>query len=150
MGVTTFSGPIRTGRDPGIPGQDTRGTVVLSQVGTVGAAVAARKSQIQLPPNCRLVDFTIYVLQAVSASAGGTAATLRIGTSADSTRYGSLPVSAVGIYRPTLVQVSVRAMASGAGSADFNLVVFDATVQASASGMTQFEAQILAKYTQIS
>lgn len=147
MGITTFSGPIRTGRDIGPPSQNTRGTVVLHQAGTVLAGANTMKTQVQVPPNCRLIDVMANVRQAVSGIAAGV--NIRIGTSADSARFATIPVSAAGNYRlPTAG--SAAAFVSGLGTADFNLVVADATAQASAADLTQFDAVVNFYYVQLS
>lgn len=141
MAKTTFSGPIRTGKDTGAPTTRTIGTVSLVQACTVVAG--AMKNILVFPPNSSMIGSTVIVRQAVSGIAAGV--TVRIGVSADEARHGSVAVSAARAYDMTT--------ASGAtwwalGTADANLVSVDATAQASAAELTQFDAIVLVRYIQ--
>lgn len=141
MSKTTFSGPIRTGKDYGIPVQNTIGTVLLVQAATV--AVGALKNFVVLPPNSSMVGATVIVRQAVSGVAAGV--NVRIGSSADATKYGTVPVSAVRSYDVTAVS---GATVVNVGTADYTVIAIDATAQASAAEMTQFDAVTYIRYIQ--
>jgi len=148
MGRTTFSGPIRTGRNVGIPGQNTIGTVYLMQEATV--TNAAKKNQLQMPADCLIDDFLVHCRVAVSVlGSASTNVNIRLGTSADATRYGAILVSAAGVYRSISANTSVRALGSGMGTGDFNILAVDSTVTGSAALVTDYDAVVKVLYHQI-
>jgi len=141
MAKTTFSGPIRTGKDYGSPLNNTLGTVQLIQTATV--AVGAMKNFVVLPPNCSLLGGTAVVRDAVSGVAAGV--NIRIGTTADATKYAIVPVSAARAYDITAVS---GANTVSIGSGDSNLIAIDATAQASAADVVAFNAVVYLRYIQ--
>ena len=143
MSKTQFSGPIRTGKNTGIPGQDTVGTLTAWQQATVAAG--AMKNQLQFPADCQPLDFVVYVRGSAGQVPG---VNVRLGTSADPTQYASIPVSATGIYPTLRANVSAPAMVSGFGMGDFNILAIDATAQASAAALVGFDAVVGVWYTQ--
>ena len=143
MAKTQFSGPIRTGKTTGIPGQDTVGTLVAFQEVTVAAG--DMKKQLQFPANCEPINFNILVTGSAGQVPG---VNIRLGTSADATFYASVPVSAIGIYPLTRAMVSAQSMKAGFGASDYNILAIDATAQASAAALVGFEALVGVTYIQ--
>lgn len=92
MTDTTFSGPVRTGSDA-TPGNETFGTVAACQRRSVSADGVYAPLYL---PACHISRIWVNTETAWQGSAGE-GSTLRIGTSADVTQYGSLVLSAVGI-----------------------------------------------------
>lgn len=143
MAKTQFSGPIRTGKNTGIPGQDTVGTLMAYQQATVAAG--AMKNQLQFPANCQPLTFMINVTGSAGQVPG---VNVRLGTSADVTNWASMNVSATGYYEQTRAQVSAVNMQAGFGSSDYNILAIDATAQASAAALVGFEAVVGVWYVQ--
>lgn len=121
---TKFSGPIIVGRDDGTA-NPALGYVEVTQrvsVSAKGPSVAVNV------PACHLVGFT-YIQHA--AQVDSSAASVRFGTSADQTQYGSVSVSAVGTYYVTSTSgAAMQALGSGA------TVVVDVTSLGSAGAST--------------
>lgn len=134
MTKSTFSGPIRTGKDYGSPYTNTIGTVVAVQRATV--ASGALKNYWVLPPNSEILRFEVLV----DGSAGQvTGCLVEFGTSADQNKYGSVSVSATGVYAPLATAVSGAAL-KNAGTADSNIVTIVASALASGAAMVGFAA----------
>ena len=142
MARTTFSGPIRTGKESGIPTTQTLGVVLVEQRATV--AVGAMKKQIQVPANCFPTNMITVVSQAVSGIAAGV--NIRVGTSANVNAYCTIPTSAAGVVQ--LANVSAANWLAGFGTGESNVIAFDATAQASAADLTQFSAVCILTYRQ--
>lgn len=98
MARTTFAGPIRTGLDTGIPGTTTVGSVVLSQETTVTRTNSAQTLVARLPDNSDVHEFLVTVTSAFSSGFAGIAE-IRIGTTANETRFGTMRVAGAGHYR---------------------------------------------------
>ena len=134
MSKSTFSGPVRTGKDYGSPYTNTIGTVIAVQRATVLSG--ALKNYFVLPPNSEILQLDVLV----DGSAGQvTGCLVDFGTSADQAKYGSVSVSAVGLYRPLATGVSGAALKS-AGAADSNIVTIVASALASGAAMVGFAA----------
>lgn len=101
MGKTQFSGPVRTGKDNGIPAQKTVGTLMAQQAVSV-ASDTSGASTIVLPPDTRIDDITVKVHAAVTATLTQ-GALVRVGTTSDPAFYASIKVSGAGVYRPGVV-----------------------------------------------
>lgn len=133
--ATRFPSGLQTGRDVGIPSQNTLANVVQMQECTV--EFGALKNQFQFPPNSYPTEMTVLVTVPVSGSGMTNGVNVRFGISADATRYGTVPVSAAGNVRMTAV--SGAAWAGGFGTADYNIVAIDATAQGSAADLEEFK-----------
>lgn len=110
MGKSTFSGPLRTGLDTGNLDTGTIGSVILSQVTTIDRSSSV-KSVLQIarvPDNSDIIDFIVTVVSAFDSGAAGVA-DIRIGTTADETRFGTVRVSGAGKYN--LLSQAVRVSA---------------------------------------
>lgn len=109
MGRTTFSGPVRTGQDTGVPATTTLGTLLAHQYATVVSNTSGGSS-IVLPANAKIVDMILEVL--VSASGNATGVTTRVGTGTDPTQLASITATAKGTYRPGVTKNFAAASAA--------------------------------------
>ena len=141
MSKTTFSGPLRTGKNTGVPVTTTLGHLVAEQRVTV--AVASKKARLFLPPNSSLIEGTIFVTDAVSGIAAGV--NVRLGTSADEGKFSVTPVSARNLYR--IAAVSAPSVLNF-GTSVANTIAVDATAQASAADLVAFQAVVSILYRQ--
>ena len=89
MTSTTFQGPVQTGQDTGAPATTTIGTMVIEQRATV-SNVTSGASTIVLP-DCTITDVILDVLVSASGNAGGML--VRVGTTADATRYANVNIA---------------------------------------------------------
>lgn len=106
MTDTSHSGPIRTG-----PGSTSQGT--LAAVRRISVSADGPSAPISLP-NCDISRIWVNVETAWEGSAG-TTSSIRFGTSADQTKYGSVVVSGVAMYDVTVVSgLALRNLAEGA------------------------------------
>ena len=128
MSKTTFSGPIRTGKNRGYPTGNTIG--VLPAVQSVVVSAGAKKGFIAVPPNSAMLDVITILDAAVAGSAASYS--IRVGVSADEDQYATMSVSAKSVYRATTGAsgVSWRNL----GTQDANIVTVDATVATSTAG----------------
>lgn len=110
MPATRFKGPVRTGTpDRGAPSLNTIDTLpAVRRVSISGDAVYAVGP---LPP-CDIIRMWVNTETAWEGSAG-TTSTLRIGTSGDNTRFGSIVLSAAGSRDLTVSAANLLALASG-------------------------------------
>lgn len=127
MGKTTFSGPVRVGKDTGAGITTTLGIVPVVQ--SVVVSAAAKKAFIAVPPNSQLIDVYTIIDTAVAGSAASY--TVRIGVSADEDQYATMSVSGKNIYRPTTSVSGISWKSLGTSAA--NLVTVDATVATSST-----------------
>jgi hypothetical protein len=127
MSRTTFSGPVRTGKEAGHALGNTIGTVLAVQ--SVVVSGGAKKGFVMVPPNCELIDVMAVIETAVAGSAASY--TIRIGTSADEDQYAGISVSGKNTYH-TLTGVSGAAWKT-LGASAANRVTVDATVANSAT-----------------
>ena len=79
-------------------GDGLLGGVVFATEATVAASATAN---IAVLASCDVIDFYVRALVGSSAAAAGTV--VQIGVAADQVRFGSITVSAVGLYRPAVV-----------------------------------------------
>lgn len=93
MGTTTFSGPIRAGKDTGAEGTTTIGTTVLQQECTVVGNTSGAQSVV-LPANAGVQGFSLIVRSNASADA----VAVRIGNGDDVDYFGQINASAAGLY----------------------------------------------------
>lgn len=143
MSKTSFSGPIRTGKITGIPGQDTMGTLVATQQCTCSSA--ALKNQIVLPANCQPLDFFCIVTGSAGQVPG---MNVFFGTSSDQSKYATIKASATGITRPLAAAISGQAVLTGFGNSDYNVLAIETTAQASATALVGWEAIVGITYVQ--
>lgn len=96
MARTTFSGPVRTGRDTGVPGTTTIGTLVATQMTTVADATSGASS-IVLPQDAGIKGMSVIVVTpATTTNTQGML--IRVGTTTDAVYYANIKVSAAGVY----------------------------------------------------
>ena len=144
MAKTQWAGPLRTGKTTGIPTQNTVGTLIAYQECTV--STASLTNRLQFPADCRPVGFNVVVTGSAGQVPG---VNVMVGTTADQSKYCTFQVSAVGFYNaPARASTSVSAIAGGFGASDYNVVMFEASAQASAAALTGFEAIIGVHYVQ--
>ena len=144
MAKTQFAGPIRTGKTTGIPSQNTVGTLIAYQECTV--STASLTNRLQFPADCRPVGMHVTVTGSAGQVPG---VNLMVGTTADQSKYATFQVSATGFYgAPARASTSGAAIAAGFGSGEYNVVMFEASAQASAAALTGFEAIIGVNYVQ--
>ena len=75
MGKTTWSGPLRTGNDTGVPATTTIGTLVASQRTTVQANNSAgNPATMLLPPGSDVIEYLVDVEEPFTPGAQATAA----------------------------------------------------------------------------
>lgn len=92
MARTTFKNGIRVGKDHGASSLNTLGDVLLVQEATAAVGVSAGSGQaFRLPANATIHD--IKYRQITAESSAGASHTIRVGTSADETFFGSLTVT---------------------------------------------------------
>lgn len=124
--MTNFTSPVYLtgpGGDTGNITTDTRGYVPVSKAFAVSAA--NRTVTRTLPPNTNIQAITYVVASAVAGIAAGV--TVRAGTAASPALYGTVSVSAEGVYTMTLTKQVIN---------DPTTVIIDATAQASAADWT--------------
>lgn len=120
MATTTFSGPIRTGKDPGYSDGRTIGVVALTQFAEVTNTMTSANSVFALPGNSAVQDFIIDVTSAFTGDG-----TIELGIPGNTTYFGSVGVSAAQRY----------AVVPGANGADwFQVSANDFRVTARVTG----------------
>lgn len=120
--MTTTSDFLRTGVNTGNSTTTTESGCVYMRYATL--TPSARVAQIAVPDGLQVLDYDVVVASAHSGST--TPITVRCGTSANNTLYGTVDVSAEGVYRGTLNK--------GAAAVTGGTVVFDATCAGSSAG----------------
>lgn len=123
--AATFGGRLRQGVSAATSAADTRGDLLVVQESTVAGAATAQVAF--LPSTSNVAGFKIKVLVGGSAAAGGIR--VNVGNSDSKNYFGTISVSAVGIYsftavsavRTTGVSGRVEMVASGA-SANTNII----------------------------
>jgi hypothetical protein len=124
--MTTFTQPVYIGQNTGAPSTDTRGFVqVIKEVAGVSAGSRSVTAPT-LPDNSTVTMIQGVVTSAVAGIAA--AVTLRAGTAASPTRYGSISVSAEGVYTIPLTKYVLIDNPSA--------IVLEVTAQASAADLT--------------
>jgi hypothetical protein len=151
MANTTFKGPVRTGRDPGFPAERTIGHVLVQQ-GTTVHSNTSGASSIVIPPDTRISNMQVIVTTSVE-NALTQGALIRVGNTADATRYASIKVSGLGVYHvgvaPNVAAGSAAAWITGTG-ADPQRLFIDVTsaVAASAADLADLQAVLNVDYFQ--
>jgi len=150
MGKTTFSGPVRTGKDTGVPATTTLGTMEVVQ-GVSLASTTSGASTVVLPPNTKINEMQVEVHVPTSAStAADNNMSIRVGNSADLDYFADITVSAKGIYR-TGAGINVAAASSKSWldtGASATQLYIDVTAAGSAADVSKFDAYFTVKYIQ--
>jgi hypothetical protein len=147
MTATHFKGPVQTGQNTGAPGSTTIGTLIATQVATV-ANTTSGASVIVLPANSKIVDWQVEVLVSASGNAGGML--VRVGSTADGTKFGQVNCSAKGTYRNGVAPNVATASAAAWNNigADPQRLFIDVTAQTSATQTDAFSAIFTITYAQ--
>jgi hypothetical protein len=132
--MTTFKGPLQLGVNTGAPTTDTRGFVPVYKVFALSAA-AKTVTQTMEAANNTIMLGTVYVLASVEGSAKS--ATIRVGDSTDSDKFGQINVSGRKFYSVALSAACV--------SAGTELIV-DATAAVSGASFSTFDAKVYIGY----
>lgn len=137
--VAQFIGIAKAG-----PNNDTIGDMLMVQMASI-ASNTSGASGIRLPANSHGAD--IWLIVRASASANIQGMNVRIGTSADATRFATIKGSAPNIYRIGVAPnaTAVSAAAFGAITSDTQLHI-DVTAAASAGQVDGFEAILYVSY----
>lgn len=143
MAKTSFQGPVQTGNETGAPATSTIGTVVAVQRATV-ASNTSGASNIVLP-SCAMVNAHLAVRTGVS----GAVVTVRVGATANESKYCAIDASAAGLYSlgglGNEANASAAAMETIAGP---QRLYVDATAAGSAAGVANFDAILTIEYIQ--
>lgn len=155
MGKSTWSGPIRTGRDTGAPSTTTIGVVAPTQFCTVTGNTSGAVN-IVIPQGADIWDMRVVVYR--ESSAAGSAATsgllIRIGNVTDEDYFGQIKVSSAGIYvagggalnLPTAV--SAASWRDLAGDTRLSIDVTAAVAGSAGEGAANFDARLYVTYFQ--
>lgn len=127
--MTTFLQPVYVGLQTGTLETDTSGFVNVSR--EVQVSAGSRTKARTLPPNTSIIRIQGVVVSAVAGIAAGV--TLRVGTTANSTFYGAVGVSAEGVYDLVLTKRTLE---------NPQQIVIDATAQASAADWSALKATV--------
>lgn len=145
MGDTHFSGPVITGQDNGVPAQKTQGTLIAAQKVTVASNTSGGSSIVL--PNCTITDIVLDVL--VSASGNAQGMLVRVGTTADATRFANIKASATGRWplgiAPNRAAASAAAMETVAGP---QRLFVDVTAATSGGNVQNFSGLLTVYYLQ--
>ncbi len=137
MGKSTFSGPIRTGKE----GDGTVATVTLGIVPATQKTIVSGEATVtvaRLPGRTvDILDFTIVADGAYNATANASTNFL-FGDGTTDNLYGTISVSARGVYKVALGHANASALATGAsnwlGASGTVVVNTSSAVTAAASG----------------
>lgn len=131
--MTNFKEPVTIGLKTGLSTSDTRGQVVVAKHIPFSATDRTAITRT-IPANSALFKGQVVITSAVAGIAAGV--TVRIGDGTTIDEYGTIAVSAEGVY-----DIAFDKSIVSAGTT----ITFDATAQASAADLTTItgEAQIL-------
>lgn len=125
-----FTGAVRQGVSAAASAADSRGYVLVVQESTVAASATSQVAF--LPSTSNIQRLAVKVLAASSGAGGGT--TIRVGDAADGQRFGSITVSAVGLFEITGASVAALTGVSGR----IEMVAPTATAGANFIGIVQY------------
>jgi hypothetical protein len=141
MSKTTFSGPIRTGRDPGYSAARSIGYVPVTQQVRFSAGTI---DYVVLPPASRVVDIRTVVFTALSGAPG---ADVRVETSAG-LQFANFSISAKGVYEADAATVSAPAWLSAVPDGSPLAVVIDVTAPTSSAAAEHLFGMVNLTYLQ--
>lgn len=149
MASSTFSGPIRVGKNTGVPGNTVLGTLIATQLVSL-ASNTSGASTIVLPQNAQITDMVVIVQTSASANTQGML--IRVGTTSDATYFANIKCSAPGLYSPFSAPNLTAASAAAwknVNSSNAQQLYIDVTAATSAAGQTDnFEGILLVSYFQ--
>lgn len=133
--MTTFNAPVYIGKNT--TGDPLTSPIGFCVVSTYIASVSAGRlsSTVVVPENSVVTGIQMYVVSAVAGIAAGV--TVRAGTAASPSLYGTISVSAEKSYSIVLTKQVLTNPTS---------IIIDATAQASAADLTGFKTVMRVTY----
>lgn len=144
MGKTTFSGPLRVGKNTGVSSTSTIGTTVIEQSVTV-AATTSGASTIVVPQDARITQISLLVRTAATDNSGGI--NVRVGNSSDVDYFATVKGSASNIYMCGVApNVAAASAASWYNMSADTQVYVDVTAAATAAETAGFVGILSVQY----